>query len=168
MRWPTEAEMRESAMLLERNSKWGFALREIFGTMDGARTPCVDYGDANLQNAFYEGRACSEEITNMAAFNFHGEIILAGVSFPGVGMTVARRKPPVCMILFCLTRTRAPDMLFWLTQLLRLMSRRQTGRLLALEKEGRWKACLSLECLQQSISCCREQCQVSGSPPSGE
>ena len=113
IRWPTEEEMRASSSLLERNREYGVVLKGIFGIMDGARMPCADYTNKNIQNACYEGCACSEEVTNLFVFNFFGELIHAAVNFPGAwhDSRVAQtsglpypllcddRTPPGCAIL---------------------------------------------------------------------
>ena len=55
IRWPSHLEMAESANLLTKNWRNGLALNGVLGVFDGARMPCRDYNDENVQNAFFEG-----------------------------------------------------------------------------------------------------------------
>lgn len=44
---------------------------------------CADYVDEDFRNAYYEGHTGNIEVTNIMVFNFFGEIVHAGVNFPG-------------------------------------------------------------------------------------
>jgi len=81
--WPTVAEMKASSDLLVRNRELGPLLSGCFGVLDGGRMPCANSGDADVQNAYWEGFTQAQEVTNLFAFNFLGEIIHAGINFPG-------------------------------------------------------------------------------------
>lgn len=81
--WPTVNEMDESYELLKNNRENGVLLPDVFGVVDGGRMPCADYEDQDLQNGYYEGYTGSVEVTSIFVFNFRGEIIHAGVNFPG-------------------------------------------------------------------------------------
>jgi len=83
VRWPTPAEMRESAGLLERNRQYGSVLKGVFGILDGARMPCATHGQPLLENAYWEGFTQGHEVTNLFVWNFRGEIIHAAINFPG-------------------------------------------------------------------------------------
>ena len=83
IRWPTEEEMLASSLLLQHNREYGPLLKGVFAVTDGGRMPCADYTEPNLQNAYYEGFTQSVEVTNLFVWNFYGEIIHAGVNFPG-------------------------------------------------------------------------------------
>ena len=50
---------------------------------DGARMPCAKYTNPNIQNAFFEGFTPGTEVTNLLVWNFKGEIIHAGINYPG-------------------------------------------------------------------------------------
>lgn len=81
--WPTEAEMKESSLALMKNRPNGRMMKGIFAVVDGGRVPCAHYTDCDMQNAYYEGYTGNVEVTNLLVFNFFGEIIHAGVNFPG-------------------------------------------------------------------------------------
>lgn len=81
--WPSVQEMNESANLLRNNRKNGKVLKNVFGVIDGGRMLCADYEHPDLQNAYYEGYTGNVEVTCMFVFNFFGEIIHAGVNYPG-------------------------------------------------------------------------------------
>lgn len=81
--WPTVAEMDASYKLLRCNRPNGCLLPDVFGVVDGGRMLCADYSDADLQNAYYEGYTGNVEVTNIFVFNFFGEIIHAGINYPG-------------------------------------------------------------------------------------
>ena len=83
IRWPNEGEMRASSMLLQNNRTYGPYLKGVFAVPDGGRMPCADYTDTNLQNAYFEGFTQGVEVTNLFVWNFYGEIVHAGVNFPG-------------------------------------------------------------------------------------
>lgn len=83
VKWPKIEEMDESHRLLKFNRSNGPLLPNVFAVIDGARMPCADYTDSDLQNAFYEGYTGNTEITNIFVFNFKGELIHAAVNFPG-------------------------------------------------------------------------------------
>ena len=83
VRWPTVEEMQSSSALLQTNPRLGPLLEGVFAVVDGARLPCADYTNADLQNAFYEGYTQSVEVTNSFVWNFFGEIIQAGINYPG-------------------------------------------------------------------------------------
>eukprot|EP00171_Calliarthron_tuberculosum_P005428 IDg5428t1 len=68
---------------LMANRPNGRLMKGIFAVVDGGRIPCADYVDADMQNAYYEGYTGNVEVTNLLVFNFFGEIIHAGVNFPG-------------------------------------------------------------------------------------
>lgn len=44
---------------------------------------CQNYGDANMQNAYYEGHTQQKEVRNLFVFNFFEEIIHAAINFHG-------------------------------------------------------------------------------------
>lgn len=81
--WPTVQEMDQSYNLLKMNRENGKLLPDVFGVMDGGRFPCADYSNKDVQNAYYEGYTGNVEVTNIFVFNFYGEIIHAGVNYPG-------------------------------------------------------------------------------------
>ena len=83
IRWPSLTEMKASASILERNREYGKLMAGIFAVVDGARTPCADFTDADLQNAYWEGYTQSVEVTNLFVWNFSGEIIHAVINYPG-------------------------------------------------------------------------------------
>lgn len=58
-------------------------LKGLFAVTDRSRFKFQNYGDLNLQNAYYEGYTQSKEVANLFVFKFFGEIILAGVNHPG-------------------------------------------------------------------------------------
>lgn len=81
--WPDESAMKASSDNLVKNRPNGRLLKGIFAVVDGGRLPCADYNDVNVQNAFYESYTCNVEVTNIFVFNFFGEVIHAGVNYPG-------------------------------------------------------------------------------------
>jgi len=83
IRWPTELEMKASSDLLVHNQDLGGLLSGCFGILDGGRMPCATSGDTDVQNAYWEGFTQAHEVTNLFVFNFFGEIIHAGINFPG-------------------------------------------------------------------------------------
>lgn len=83
VRWPSAAEMDASNQILKRNHACGELLEGLFGVMDGGRMPCADYIDVDTQNAYYEGYSQNVEVTNLFVWNCFGEIIHAGLNFPG-------------------------------------------------------------------------------------
>lgn len=83
IRWPTHDEMRVSSALLERNREYGPLLHGVFAVADGGRMPCATYTDEFLQNAYWEGFTQADEVTNLLVMNFHGELIHAGINYPG-------------------------------------------------------------------------------------
>lgn len=83
VKWPSVQEMQESNQLLMDTREHGHLLRGVFAVVDGGRMPCADYTDPNIQNAYYEGYTCCVEITNLFVYNFKGEIIHAGLNYPG-------------------------------------------------------------------------------------
>lgn len=83
VKWPSSDEMIQSNNLLKENRQNGRVLDGIFAVVDGGRIPCAEYTDKDLQNAYYEGYTQSVEVTNLFVWNFKGEIIHAGVNFPG-------------------------------------------------------------------------------------
>lgn len=83
VKWSTPAEMISSHNLLRYNRQNGFLLPNVFAIMDGGRMLCADYQDEDLQNAYYEGYTGNVEVTNLLVFSFYGEIIHAGVNYPG-------------------------------------------------------------------------------------
>jgi len=83
IRWPTVPEMQESSDLLTRNREYGGLLSGCFGVLDGGRMPCGTAGDPDIDNAYWEGFTQAHEVTNLFVFNFKGEIIHAGINFPG-------------------------------------------------------------------------------------
>jgi len=83
IRWPTVEEMRASAALLQRNRELGRLLKGVFSITDGARMPCAIHGDPFLENAYFEGYTQLHEATNVFVWNFFGEVIHAGINFPG-------------------------------------------------------------------------------------
>ena len=70
--WPDNDAIKESAMLLERNRKYGRLLKGIFAVTDGARMPSAKYTNSNIQNAFFEGFTQGTEVTNLLVWNFKG------------------------------------------------------------------------------------------------
>jgi len=83
IKWPNFEGMKASVSLLESNRANGRYLKGIFGITDGGGTPCADYTDLNLQNAYFEGFSQGVEMTNLSVFNFFGELIHAAVNYPG-------------------------------------------------------------------------------------
>jgi len=83
IRWPTVPEMKSSSDLLVRNRELGGLLSGCFGILDGGRMPCSTSGDRDVENAYWEGFTQAHEVTNLFVFNFYGEIIHAGINFPG-------------------------------------------------------------------------------------
>ena len=65
IRWPSVSQMRFSSELLQRNRANGSLLRGVFAITDGARMPCVTYGDPDLQNAYWEGFKHAHEVSYM-------------------------------------------------------------------------------------------------------
>ncbi len=56
IRWPTCTEMQASASLLQNNRPLGALLTDVFAMTDGARMPCAEFTDVDVQNAYFEGR----------------------------------------------------------------------------------------------------------------
>ena len=83
IRWPSHDEIAASAALLERNRRFGRLLKGIFAVTDGARMPCAKYQCPEHQNAYFEGFTQGTEATNLLVWDFRGEIIHAGVNYPG-------------------------------------------------------------------------------------
>ena len=83
IRWPTCTEMQASASLIQNNRPLGALLTVVFAITDGARRPCAEYTDVDLQNAYFEGYTQCVEVTNLFVWNFYGELIHAAVNFPG-------------------------------------------------------------------------------------
>lgn len=81
--WPTRLEMVRSSELLSCHRGYNDVLKGVFAIMDGGRLPCADYCDPDTQNAYYEGYTTNIEVTNLLVFDFFGQIIHAGVNFPG-------------------------------------------------------------------------------------
>eukprot|EP00172_Hildenbrandia_rubra_P002294 Plantae.Rhodophyta-Hildenbrandia_rubra.ctg30402.p1 GENE.Plantae.Rhodophyta-Hildenbrandia_rubra.ctg30402~~Plantae.Rhodophyta-Hildenbrandia_rubra.ctg30402.p1 ORF type:complete len:262 (+),score=16.55 Plantae.Rhodophyta-Hildenbrandia_rubra.ctg30402:507-1292(+) len=81
--WPTVDQMKESAGLIERNRRYGAALRGALAVAGGGRMPCAERGDESMQNAYHEGCAGSVEVTNLIVFDFFGERIHSAVNYPG-------------------------------------------------------------------------------------
>lgn len=75
--------MEESSNLLQKNRKYGPLLRGFFGLTDGWRMRCIKYTYKVLQNAYWEGYTQSDEITNLFVWDFKGQLIHAGINFPG-------------------------------------------------------------------------------------
>ena len=80
--WPT---LEELCVMEEHinTREYAEALKGIFAVMDGARIPCADYIDADIQNGYYEGFTCSVQVTNLLVFSFDGCLIHKGLNFPG-------------------------------------------------------------------------------------
>ena len=83
IRWPSIDEMEASSAPLMRNRENGHLLKSCFAVLDGARMPCATYGDPTLNNAYWEGFTQAQEVSNLFVWNFFGEIVHAGVNFPG-------------------------------------------------------------------------------------
>ncbi|KAI0558517.1 DDE endonuclease [Gracilaria domingensis] len=75
--------MKASETVMKKSKEFGPPLKVVFGITDGGRFKCQNYGNEELQNAFYEGFTQQEEVTNLFVFNFFGEVIHAAISFPG-------------------------------------------------------------------------------------
>ena len=58
-------------------------MKGIFAVTDGARMPCAKFTDPNIQNAYFEGFTQGTEVTNLLVWNFKGEVIHAGINYPG-------------------------------------------------------------------------------------
>ena len=80
---PTSAEMKESSNLFEKNRKYGPLLRGVFGLTDGGRMRCVKYTVKALENAYWEEYTQSNKITSLFVWDFKGQLIHAGINFPG-------------------------------------------------------------------------------------
>ena len=83
IRWPTMDEMKASALLLRRHRQYVPLLEGVFAVTDGARMPCADYTNVDLQNAYFEGYTQEVQLTNLFVWKFFGEIIHAAINFPG-------------------------------------------------------------------------------------
>ena len=81
--WPKYSEMVQSAALLQQDRQNGRTLGGVFGIMGGERMPCGTYTDPYVQNAYWEGFTQADEVTNLFVWNFRGELIHAGISYPG-------------------------------------------------------------------------------------
>ena len=68
---------------MERNRTFGRLLKGIFAVTDGARMPCAKYKCPMYQNAYFEGFKQGTEATNLLVWDFRGEIIHAGINYPG-------------------------------------------------------------------------------------
>ena len=97
IKWTSLEEMKLSASLMTNNRKWGHLLQGVFGVMDGGRIMCSYYKDEAPQNGYYEGFTQNVEVTNLFVFNFFGELIHAGINYPGAGMTPNSQSTTVCM-----------------------------------------------------------------------
>eukprot|EP00172_Hildenbrandia_rubra_P002833 Plantae.Rhodophyta-Hildenbrandia_rubra.ctg40010.p1 GENE.Plantae.Rhodophyta-Hildenbrandia_rubra.ctg40010~~Plantae.Rhodophyta-Hildenbrandia_rubra.ctg40010.p1 ORF type:complete len:233 (-),score=12.26 Plantae.Rhodophyta-Hildenbrandia_rubra.ctg40010:660-1310(-) len=75
--------MKASAGLIERNRKYGAALRGAFAVADGGRAPRAECTDESMQNPYYKGHTSAVEVTNLLVFGFFGELIHAAVNYPG-------------------------------------------------------------------------------------
>ncbi len=73
--------MPASASVLQKNRPLVALLTGVFAITDGARMPCAEYTDIDLQNAYFEGYTQCAEVTNLFVWNFYGEIIHAAVKF---------------------------------------------------------------------------------------
>ena len=81
--WPTLQEMEVSTRLLQRNRQYGPLLKGVLAVMDGGCMPCPSYVQPDLQNAYWEGFTQAHEVSNLFMWNFSGELIHAGIKFPG-------------------------------------------------------------------------------------
>jgi len=75
--------MCESSALLANNRELGEILKGVFSITDGARMPCAVHDEPLLENAYWEGFTQGHEATNVFVWNFFGEVIHAGINFPG-------------------------------------------------------------------------------------
>ena len=83
VRWRTVAEMNSYTNLLTSNRKFGKYLHGLLAVTDVERMLCADFIDPELQNAYFEGFTQNIEVTNLFAWNVHGELIHAAINFPG-------------------------------------------------------------------------------------
>lgn len=80
--WPAIPEMDVPSALLSKRPN-GLVLRIVFAVMDGSRLPCAECVDGGLQNAYFQGYTGNVDVTNLLVLNFMGDLIFAGINFPG-------------------------------------------------------------------------------------
>lgn len=44
---------------------------------------CIEYSDTDIQNTYSEGFKLKDKVINLFVWNFFGEIIRAGLKYPG-------------------------------------------------------------------------------------
>lgn len=80
--WPDEAEMRESAALLERNCKHDRLLKGLFGVLDDCCMKFATCANPYIQKAYLEGFTQADKVNNLLVWRFRDEINHAAMNYP--------------------------------------------------------------------------------------